>query len=143
MNTATLTYADTLGKHNIQLPDDLIADLEVPVLCGNQRQGDVGIFVRGKVGKAERASFTPVPPAGLPIVKGTNTHILDAYLGEVSWSPIVARAGDVAIGILDVPEGAVAYLTHTDEHTTNGIGPGTYRVTGKRELADEIRRVAD
>jgi hypothetical protein len=45
--------------------------------------------------------------------------------------------------VLDVPEGAVAYLIHTDEHGANGIGPGTYRLTGKREQADEIRRVAD
>jgi len=143
MNTVTLTFAETLGKHNIQLPDDLIADLEVPVLSGCQRQGDVGIFTRPKVGKAELAAFTPVPAAGLPIVQGTNTHILDAYQGEVLWSPVVARAGEVTIGILHVPAGAVAYLTHTEEHGSNGIGPGTYRVTGKREQADVIRRVAD
>lgn len=140
---ATLTYAETLGKHQISLPDDLIADLEVPVLNGAQCQGDVGIWPRPKLGHAEQASFTPVPPAGLPIVQGTNTHILDAYLGDVRWSPTEAHAGEVTIGILDVPDGAIAYLTHTDEHTTNGIGPGTYRVTGKREQADEIRRVAD
>lgn len=143
MEAATLTYADTLGKHNITLPDDLIAGVEVPVLTGPQAQGDVGIWPRPKLGTAERAAFTAVPSAGLPIVQGTNTHILDAYQGEVLWSPAVQRAGEVTIGILEVPVGAVAYLTHTDEHTTNGIGPGTYRITGKREQADEIRRVAD
>jgi hypothetical protein len=45
--------------------------------------------------------------------------------------------------VLDVAKGATAYLIHTDEHGANGIGPGTYRLTGKREQADEIRRVAD
>lgn len=143
MNTATLTYADILGKHDIQLPDELVADLEVPVIVGPQCQGDVGIWPRAKVGKAERASFVAVPASGLPIVKGTNTHILDAYLGEVLWSPAQQRAGDILIGVLDVPVGAVAYLTHTEEHGSNAIGPGTYRITGKREMADEIRRVAD
>lgn len=139
----TLTYADTLGKHNIALPDELIADVEVPVLTGPQAQGDVGIWPRSHIGNAERASFQPVPSEGLPIVQGANAHILDAYQGEVLWKPVAARTGDVTIGILHVPDGAVAYLTHTEEHTSSGIGPGTYRVTGKREQADEIRRVAD
>lgn len=143
MNTATLTYADILGKHQIQLPDELIADVEVPVITGPQCQGDVGIWPRPKLGKAERAAFIAVPATGMPIVQGTNTHILDAYQGEVLWSPVVARTGEVTIGILDVPEGAVAYLTHTEEHGSNAVGPGTYRVTGKREQVDEIRRVAD
>lgn len=140
---STLTYADTLGKHNIALPDELIADIEVPVLTGAQAQGDVGIWPRPHVGDAERATFTPVPAAGLPIVQGTNTHILDAYQGDVFWSPATPGPDGTTIGVLDVPEGAVAYLTHTEEHTTNGIGPGTYRIGGKREQADEIRRVAD
>lgn len=139
----TLTYAETLGKHGITLPDELIADLEVPVLSGPQAQGDVGIWPCGRVGLAERASFSPVPAAGLAIVQGGNAHILDAYLGEVLWKPVTARSGDVTVGILHIPDGAVAYLTHTEEHTSSGIGPGTYRFTGKREQTDEIRRVAD
>lgn len=139
----TLTYADALGKHGISLPDELIAELEVPILTGPQAQGDVGIWPRAKMGKAERASFSPVPVAGLAIVQGGNAHILDAYQGEVLWKPVTARSGDVTIGILHVPDGAVAYLTHTEEHTSSGIGPGTYRISGKREQADEIRRVAD
>lgn len=141
--TTTLTYAETLGKHNITLPDDMIADLEVPVLSDPQCQGDVGVWPRAKVGKAELAEFTPVPATGLPIVQGTNTHILDAYQGDVLWAPARPGAHAVTIGVLHVPDGAVAYLTHTDEHTTNGIGPGTYRITGKQEQADKARRVAD
>lgn len=139
----TLTYKEALGKHDIALPDDLMADIEVPIVTGPQCQGDVGVWPRERLGRAERGAFTPVPADGLPIVQGTNTHILDAYEGDVLWSPAQARDGEVTIGILDVPEGAVAYLTHTDEHGSTGIGPGTYRVTGKREQADIIRRVAD
>ena len=138
----TLTYADTLGKHNLPVPEGL-AEIEVPVLTGPQAQGDVAWWPRPPLGAAELESFKPVPAEGVVIVRGTNDHILDAYQGTVLWKALDPRAGDVTIGILHVPATAVAYVTHTEEHTTNGIGPGTYRVTGKREMADEIRRVAD
>jgi hypothetical protein len=140
---STLTYADTLGKHNIALPDDLIAGVEVPVITGAQCQGDVGIWPRPAVGKAELTQMTKVPAAGVDVVKGTNTHILDAYHGDVFWQPHTTFRGDLTVGVLHVPDGSVAVLTHTDEHTSNGIGPGTYELTGKREQAEEIRRVAD
>lgn len=142
----TITFADTLGKHHINLPDPNLADLEVPVLTGPQCQGDVGIWPRPPVGAAELAQFVKVPPAGVPVVRGeatSNTHILDAYHGDVYWQAHTARAGEVLLGVVHVPAGSVAYLTHTDEHGSNGIGPGTYRITGKREQADEIRRVED
>jgi hypothetical protein len=42
-----------------------------------------------------------------------------------------------------VPEGETADLIHTDEHGCNTMGPGLYVIRGKRERADEIRRVAD
>ena len=137
----TVTYAEALGKHNIALPDELIADVEVPVISGAQAQGDVGIFPVAP-GTAMR-TMEPVPAAGVIVVKGENTHILDAYAGTVLWARAPERQGGVTLGYLFVGDGGVATLTHTDEHTTNGIGAGTYRVTGKREQADEIRRVAD
>lgn len=146
---STLTYADTLGKHNISLPDDLIADVEVPVLTGPQCQGDVGIWPRAVIGAAELDRATVVPAEGIAVVRGEattggNAHILDAYHGDVFWLPADGRSSDaLALGVLHVPEGSTAMLTHTEEHTSNGIGPGTYRLTGKREQADEIRRVAD
>lgn len=143
----TITYAETLGKHDITLPDDLIADIEVPVLTGPQCQGDVGIWPRPALGAAELSQAKPVPPEGITVVRGEttgdNAHILDAYHGDVYWLPINDRADALTLGVLHVPEGSVAMLTHTEEHTSNGIGPGTYRLTGKREQADEIRRVAD
>lgn len=73
-----------------------------------------------------------------------NTHLLDAVRGEVLWGANPhAGPTDLTYGILHVPDGAVAHLLHTDEHGCNGIGPGTYRLVGKREMAEEIRRVAD
>lgn len=146
--TATLTYADTLGKHNIPLPDDLLADVEVPVLTGPQRQGDVGVWPRRRPSSAELDAYQPVPPAGVAVVRGEaatggNAHILDAYDGTVLWRPATGRDSSLSLGVLHVPDGAVAYLTHTEEHGSNGIGPGTYRLTGKREQAEELRRVAD
>lgn len=143
-----ITYADTLGKHNISLPDDLIAAVEVPVLTTGQVQGDVGIFPRAPIGTAELDQAAKVPAEGIAVVRGesvtgSNSHILDAYLGDVYWLPAGARDGSVMLGVLHVPDGSVAMLTHTEEHTSNGIGAGTYVVTGQREQADEIRRVAD
>ena len=40
-------------------------------------------------------------------------------------------------------DGSVAHLIHTDEHGCNAVGPGVYVLHGKREQAEEIRRVAD
>lgn len=66
------------------------------------------------------------------------------FTGQAFCSvPDTPRAGDVGLGTLHVPDGAVAWLIHTDEHGVNGIGPGTYRLHGKIEQAEEIRRVAD
>jgi len=143
----TKTFAEALDLANVTIPPELEASAMVPVLTGPQRQGDVGIFPRPAVGAAERAAFVEVPTAGIAVVRGeaatgANSHILHGD-GPVFWSESPTRDGGVTLGILDVPEGSTAYLIHTDEHGANAMGPGTYRVTGKREQADEIRRVAD
>lgn len=142
---STLTFAEVLGTHDITIPDDTLADLEVPVLTGPQRQGDVGIFPGSRYPGHALDDAHRVPPAGVQVVVGEatgNTHLLHA-VGPVFWCPAGERAGSVALGLLKVPKGSTAYLIHTDEHGANGIGPGTYRVKGKREMAEQIRRVAD
>lgn len=141
------TFSDLLTPHGIDIPADLAADAEVPVLTGPQRQGDVGIFPRPHLGVAERNAAQPIPAGGIPVVRGevatgANTHLLLAE-GPATWTPHTPRPGDVLLGVLDVPAGATAFLIHTDEHGANAIGEGTYRITGKREQADELRRVAD
>jgi hypothetical protein len=147
MTTMTHTFESILTVYDVTIPEGLAADAEVPVLTGPQRQGDVAIFPRAPLGVAEVASAEPVPATGVAVVRGEaatggNTHWLHAE-GPCTWTPAPARAGSVLLGVLDVAKGATAYLIHTDEHGANGIGPGTYRLTGKREQADEIRRVAD
>lgn len=143
MNTLT-TILDRAG---ITVPDETIADIEIPAHTGPQRQGDVGIFPRPTIGAAELTDMTVIPTQGIPVVRGEatgNTHLLMPEPGcDIRWRPHDARNGDVLLGVLHVPDGAVAHLIHTDEHGANSIGPGTYRITGKREQADEIRRVAD
>lgn len=137
------THAAILNRADITPPDELLAGIEVPVLTGPQRQGDVGVWPRPKLGKAEHDAMRPVPAEGVAVVRGEatgNTHLLMAD-GAVRWSP--ATGDELTLGVLDVPADATAWLIHTDEHGVNGIGPGTYRLTGKREQAAEVRRVAD
>lgn len=141
------TLSTILERADITVPDPLLADLIVPVLTGVQRQGDVLIIPRPKLGKAEADVTTAVPAQGVAVVRGEatgNTHLLMPDVGsDIRWSAAPQRDDSVLLGILDVPEGAVAWLIHTDEHGANGIGPGTYVLHGKREMAEEIRRVAD
>jgi hypothetical protein len=133
------TYHDVMTPLGIDIPPHLVADAEVPVLTGPQRQGDLMVVpVDGGYGRAE---FGPVGE-GVQVVHGEatgNTHWLHGGAG-VRWARV--DAGQV-VGLVDVPEGETAYLIHTDEHGSNGIGPGRYEIRRKRELADEIRDVAD
>lgn len=143
----SMTLTDALARHNVTVADDLLASIEVPILTGPQRQGDVLIVPRAKAGVAELEAMDPVPAAGVKVVVGEatgNTHILDAVDGVVLWrrNPATSTT-DLTLGVVHVPEGAVAHLVHTDEHGVNAFGPGTYRLVGKREQAQELRRVAD
>jgi hypothetical protein len=142
-----LTLFEALSRHQITVADDLLADIEVPVLSGvPQRQGDVLVIPRAHAGKAELDAMTPVGRSGVPVVRGEatgNTHLLDAVQGDVRWKAHAGQDGDLTLGVLYVGPDSVANLLHTDEHGCNAIGPGTYTLHGKREMADEIRRVAD
>jgi len=136
------TLTEILERHDIAVADELLADLVVPIISGAQPQGDVLILPRGPLTAAELAACTRVPCEGIAVVVGEatgNTHMLDAD-GTVLFA---RRTGGVLLGVVEVDPDAVAYLIHTDEHGANGIGPGTYALHGKREQADEIRRVAD
>ena len=61
----TTTLAALLDHHGITVPDETIAEIEVPVLAGPQRQGDVGIFPRSPASTAELADMDDLPAAGL------------------------------------------------------------------------------
>ena len=132
MNTqSTLTK-----RFNTEVLDHL-DDIEVPVLTGLQRQGDV-IVIPMRAGKVE--GLKPVPSEGIAVVRGENggnTHLLLAE-GEVSFAPAPGR--DQRLGTLVV--GGTAWLTHP-EHGFMGIGKGSYIISRQREQADIVRLVAD
>lgn len=113
------------------------ADLDIPVLSGLQRQGDVLIV------PAEVTASSAVPASGTPVVRGEsggNTHAVYAADGPVYCDP--ARGGGLRIATLSVPEGSTAYLGHP-EHGYMGIGPGSYEIRRQREMAGSVRMVAD
>lgn len=143
----TVTFAEALARHNVAIPAHLIADAEVPVVTEPQRQGDISVWPVAAVGfTPDMRRLTLVPDEGIQAVVGEatgHTHWLSRSFDSpgVSWYRIAD--GSVRIGVVHVPDGQVAELIHTDEHGANAIGPGTYVLHGKREIADELRMVAD
>lgn len=135
------TYGKLLEQHNIAIPGHLEASAEVPVLTGPQAQGDVGIF---PIDKPSLSGFSQVQPGGVAVVRGEaggHTHWLDGE-GDVQFA-FADQSSGVVLGELIVGDSATAWLTHEDEHGSNAMGPGVYSIRGKRELAEQIRRVAD
>lgn len=136
-----MTYQDALDKVGATVPDHLIADAEVPVLTTVQAQGDLLIVPI----ETTTAKLLPVPDEGVQIVFGEatgNSHFL--HRGFDSPGVKYARVEDgQRIAVVQVPAGESAQLIHTDEHGSNGIGPGLYGIHEKREQAEEIRRVTD
>jgi hypothetical protein len=136
------TYGSALALADVTIPAHLVADAEVPVLSGPQAQGDLLV-----IPSALPAGVTPelVPAGGIQVVTGEatgNTHWLHAGFDSpgVAW---VRVDRGMTIGYVVVPDGQTAMLVHTDEHGANGIAPGMYAIHGKREMAEEIRRVTD
>ena len=141
------TFGAALEKIGVTVPDHLIADAEVPILTSPQPQGDV--FVNPAGGDdfdIKHVKLSPVPDGGVQVVFGEatgNTHWLHRSFDSpgVMWGLVDGH--ELVIGVVHVPEGESAELIHTDEHGCNAIGGGDYVIRWKRELADEIRRVAD
>lgn len=140
------TYGTALALAGVTVPEHLLAEAEVPILTGPQAQGDLIVVpVAAVAAAAHDLDWKPVTGAGVQVVHGEatgNTHWLHA--GFDSTGVLWARVDEgVRIGYVTVPDGETAMLVHTDEHGANGIGAGVYAIHGKREQADEIRRVAD
>lgn len=135
------TFATGLAKIGVSVPDHLIADAEVPVLTGPQSQGDLMIIpISGHPGK-----LLPLSDKGHQVVVGEatgNTHWL--HRGFDSPGVLFARVDEgLTAVVVSVPVGQTAELIHTDEHGVNAMGPGLYAINGKREQAEEVRRVTD
>lgn len=141
------TFGEALGKIGATLPAHLVADAEVPVLTSPQPQGD--LFINPAANDdfdASMVTLVPVPDCGVQVVTGEatgNTHWLHRGFDspDVLWGRVTGH--ELVECVVEVPEGQSAELIHTDEHGCNAMGPGLYVIRGKRELAEEIRRVAD
>lgn len=134
-----ITLATAISRHGVAVEAHHDLDALIPVHDGVQRQGDVIVVPTSRPMPSDQR---PIPAAGVAVVRGEsggNTHLLLAD-GPVSWAPTPGDGLD--LGVLRVPDGAVAYLAHP-EHAYTGIGPGTYVIRRQRERADVIRVVAD
>ena len=127
------TLEEVMGGR-CEIPAHLVADADVPLCAGLQRQGDVLIRPARKSAKVG----TPLPAEGVAVVRGEsggNTHLL---VGAGTWSPV---EGDLLqLGVVNVESDC--YLLHP-EHGAQGMAPGSYIISRQREQADEIRRVQD
>ena len=119
----------------------LTDDFDIPIVTGLQRQGDIILIPTD-----ETAAVTPVTDTGTPVVRGENggnTHAIYRADGPVFCDLMAAvSTTDLRVAALTVPPGSVAYLGHP-EHGYMGIGPGTYVIRRQREMAEELRIVAD
>jgi hypothetical protein len=135
------TFSDVLARHNVDIPEHLIADAEVPVISDRiQAQGDL-LIIPMRTGKI--AGLVPVPTEGVAVVvgeNGGNTHWLSAD-GPVTYKLDTSSSAEVAS--VEVGEGATAFVIHTDEHGANAMGPGQYTIRRQQEQADAIRLVRD
>jgi hypothetical protein len=156
----SLTYRQALALSEVELPAHLVADAEVPILAGAQAQGDLLVvpWADAPDDPAEslrlanrRAGFWtardphPVPDHGVRVVGGVaaNAHVLHRGFDSpgILYAPVSASRyyrelgiGELAVGCVIVPAGESALLVHTDEHGANGIAPGAYLISRKREL---------
>lgn len=112
-------------------------ELEIPLVTGAQRQGDVLIMPADA-----RDGGVPLGK-GVEVVSseaGSNTHCLH---GDGTWLASPTADTNLIQGWLTVPDGGEAYLIHSGEHGAAGIGAGSFELRRQREFAGEWRRVAD
>ena len=140
-----LTIEQAITRYGVDIDEHLDRQATIPVHDGLQCQGDVAVVPQAMTRRHHlHPATTPVPSAGVPVVRGEaggNTHLLLGQ-GDVFWDGHTGGPTDLRLGTLTVATGAVAYLAHP-EHAYAGIAPGTYEVRRQREQADEIRIVAD
>jgi hypothetical protein len=117
----------------------LAAELDIPTIDGLQHQGDVSVIPASMASEDHRLPVTPVPAAGIAVVRGEaggHTHLL-LVSGDVRYDVRDGAADDLTLGSLEVGDGAVAWLDHP-EHGNTGIAPGRYVLRRKREMAPRV-----
>lgn len=133
------TNQSVLDRYSVPTLALEFPEAEVPVLSGNQRQGDVLIL---KV--TTRHAGTNIGK-GVQVVASENSSNTHTLHGDGTWeaNPRAGREGELVQGWVTVPEDGEAFLIHTEEHSAIGLAPGTYELRRQREYAGEWRRVAD
>jgi hypothetical protein len=137
---ASAVLSDLITTHGVDVLEHLDRDMEIPILTGMQRQGDVIV-----IPDVEGVASTSVPATGTAVVRGENggnTHAILADGPGVCVDVVEPHPTLLRVATLTVPPGSSAWLTHP-EHGPMGIGPGGYSINRQREQADEIRVVAD
>lgn len=141
--TSMLTIEQAIRTYGVDIDEHLDRQATIPVCDGLQFQGDVAVVPDRMLRRGTPAATTPVPAAGVAVVRGENggnTHLL---LGAGCFFDASPQSDtELALGVLVVPAGGVAYLAHP-EHAYSGIAPGTYELRRQREQADVIRLVQD
>lgn len=135
----TLTHQTIADRTGVTIPPHLEAHAAVPVATTGWRQGDVMVMRHTAAPQGDGVTLTG---AGYKVVQGEadrNSHILN---GDGTFHPGVYRS-ELDYGLLVVPKGGIAALTHTAEHGSVAFGEGTWRVWGQASHEDEIRRAAD
>lgn len=136
---------DVLERASLSLDGVLDAQVDIPIISGAQRQGDVIVIPRPN----KKAATTKVPQSGVIVVRAetssANTHSILPWDGDVYFDADKSGGGQsgLVLGTLSVPEGSSAMLAHSEEHGANGIGAGTYEIRRQREFQGEWMRVAD
>ena len=144
--TEFITNVDVLIAHGIDPSSIEFPELEVPILTGPQRQGDV-FLLPITTDKTQGAAL--ITKAGVTVVRAetntANTHTLHTLSGSCQWLPNTRAndTGELVQGWLTVAADSEAALIHTEEHNVVGIGAGTYEIRRQREYAGVWQRVAD
>lgn len=139
-----LTYAVVADRTGIAVPEHLVAQAEVPVAVSGWRQGDVMVRCEAHAPKGEGVSLAG---AGHKVIAGDadrNSHVLN---GDGRFHPGAYRSETLDYGLLVVPAGGTAVLTHTGEHGSVAFAGGaegtTWRVWGQVSYEAELVRAAD
>lgn len=141
-----ITYQQAADRTGTNVPDHLAAQAEIPLAdpTAPNRQGDVYLMQDGPY--QLDGEGIPLDGAGYKVVRGEadrNSHILNDGGQGARFHPSTHREPILDYGILDVPDGAEAVLTHTAEHGSIRFGPGQWRVWGQASFREEMRRASD
>jgi hypothetical protein len=139
-----ITHAEVADRTGLAIPAHLVAQAEVPTASNGWRQGDVMVRREEHV---PQGTGIPLTEAGHKVVAGDadrNSHILN---GDGRFHPGTYRNRTLDYGLLVVPAGGTAVLTHSGEHGsvafTGGDTGTTWRVWGQASYEQELRRTAD